>query len=1708
MNQFSIKNTLYQTTRLFAFVVLILFIFTSESKASHIIGGEMNYTCLGSDQYEITLTVYRDCFYADPLAVFDDPAAIGIFNSNGGLIDSLMLPLMNNDTLTPILSDSCLFVPGDVCVHTTTYRRVVSLPFTQGGYNFAYQRCCRNQTITNIVDPTNTGATFQAILTEEAILECNSGAEFRDWPPLFICVNEPISFDHSATDIDGDSLVYSLCTPLQGGDFINNQPQPPLPPPYDEVVWAAPYDVNNLLGGDALTIDSNTGLLTGTPNTIGQFVVGVCIEEYRDGELIATNRRDFQYNVGSCLAVNPIVGNPLAQCEDLTVDFINVSTNADDFLWMFGDPNHPDSTSTAFEPTYTYPDTGFYDITLIAEPSSACSDTLVQTIYLKESTLTPQFNYLVLDCVDSLIVAASNTSFDSFSEIGSYSWTLSDGQTSTEENPTFSITDLDELTLTLVASAVDGCSETFSETFDASILDNDAIVDTLTICPNASVSINNNPFTSANITYEWSPAATLNNPNSPNPVATPSETTIYEVAITDTLNNCTGGFRVMVQIQENGGQILTPDTTYCSEDFTIVSDSNAVISLNWSTEGNFQTVFDADTEITVSESGSNTYYLAAIDELGCSFLDSITVVGGTINLDLNTPDVACVGDQINIGFENTDLLDEIEFSWITDTNIADPTSQNTTIDLPVAGEQPYTLNVSNQFGCEEDIVTDLFVLTDTAPTGFDIVQDCEGFDLTFTNPHLNADFYQWDFGDGIGSGTGATASYTYGIPGTYLVTLSPIEGLPCELDDFQMEIQIPYQVANPAFDVEIVSCGDSATLTFIDATQALQGNVVGWLWDFGNGITSTDQNPTIDFPIDNVDGLNLMVTTDEGCTAQAQLPFDLSNYIINTDALQANQFRCSADPFGLYPDGNPSLTYQWEPVDAVNDPTLANPLSTATEATLYSVTITNFNGCQVEREVSFDREEDLLNADFEWNYTECVDLAALDFEAFSTYSGSDIVSYEWSYGSDSTATGTTFSTSLDMSEEVEVTLVVTAADGCTATNTQLVDFSILELDIPETMILCFGETTTLNTNGNVNYEYTWTPSTGLNNPNSPMPTINLIDTTTYVVSIFDPNTGCGTEQTVTFEVSEGLEDPEFTTQSIECQDGLTVEFIGGTIYGNSEIVAWDWVFSDGTTSNEQTVSISFDEAQSFNADLVVTTVDGCEFDLAQVVEYDVELIDIDFMTPTVQTCANEPVALNPNGNSSFLYQWSPATDLTNPNAMNPSASPSETTEYTVTITAFNGINNCEIIETVTVEVETVDLDFLPGTVVACEAQSVNLNDNAQGNLTYNWNPSNTLDDGTAINPLATITENTIYNVTITNLDGLGICEYTDSVAVVIADLPELNIDDSDPICEEEATLTALTNPTNDIIWSDNSDFSTILGTEIEQEVMTSQEATTYYVQAIGSNGCENIDSISVVNLGVDIDIINSEITCVGDTFILEAMNLDLLDELTYEWQPSSLVIEGQGTPMAAITPEANTVFSLNAVNQHGCEITENIEVEVQDLSVFINIEGEKDTIVEGESIQLYVEGLVENEDIIYQWAPEMFLNDPFSATPVATPDVTTNFIVGVQDENGCVGTATYEVVVIPSTCDQPYVFIPNSFSPNGDDINDVLFVNGQPIEEMRLSIFNRWGQKVFESFSKDQGWDGTFEGKQLPPDVFGYYLEVTCFNGEEYYKQGNITLLK
>jgi len=370
---------------------LVCSLFLTTGYAKHIVGGELFYNYQGAGNYQVTLKLYRDCTPNN--TPYDPTVWVFVYRSNGTLADSIPMAFPGATQL-PAIVNSCSSLPGGVCVEEAVYTANKNLPPVAGGYTLVFQRCCRNNTILNVQNPGSTGATYMIQIPDPGVVPINSSPHFNAFPPIFICANAQFSIDNSATDPDRDSLVYSLCDAYDGASTCcplidpagiapsgagcpSSCPYYAPPPPYAYVNYVSPYNGSNPMSASpAVSINPVTGMLTGTPNLIGQWVVAVCVSEYRHGRLLSVNKRDFQFNVTSCTpkAVTAVT-LPATYCSGDTAHFINNSLNATSYLWNFGDPISSSNSSALVTPTHVYADTGVFQVTLICNPGTPCADT-------------------------------------------------------------------------------------------------------------------------------------------------------------------------------------------------------------------------------------------------------------------------------------------------------------------------------------------------------------------------------------------------------------------------------------------------------------------------------------------------------------------------------------------------------------------------------------------------------------------------------------------------------------------------------------------------------------------------------------------------------------------------------------------------------------------------------------------------------------------------------------------------------------------------------------------------------------------------------------------------------------------------------------------------------------------------------------------------------------------------------------------------------------------------------------------------------------------------------------------------------------------------------------------------------------------------------------------------------------------------------------
>ncbi len=489
-----------------------------EARASHIVGGEIYYRCLGGSTYRIELSIYQDCLEGNDSAIAQDvPAYIGVYNLSNGA-----------GSTKPVSAAATMNVPANFqneCINNSplTCLRKVTFIFDEAlqpnvTHRIVYMRCCRNESIQNINSPGVTGATYFVDIPPIQDNFCNSSARFKNFPPQIICVNNPLIYDHSATDPDGDSLSYELCAALQGGLADINNPRPIqltslLPGP---VVYVAPYSAAKpMTGSPPLQINAKTGLMTGTPNITGRHVVTVCCHEWRNGVKINTVKRDFQFNVTNCsravVADIPQFSDEpntyIVKCDGYKVKFVNKSTGGFRYKWEFGVPG---ATSTEFEPEFTYPDTGVYIVKLTVNEGSTCPDTISREVKIFPY-FTTDFSISGLPCPNSPM-QFTDLSVTDYPPVTKWAWSFGDGSFSSEKDPSHPYPSGGDYKVKLVSANGKGCTDTaikdiFVEHFRPFAGNDTVIVRGEYVDFNAT----------GGIEYLWMPADALNSATIPNP---------------------------------------------------------------------------------------------------------------------------------------------------------------------------------------------------------------------------------------------------------------------------------------------------------------------------------------------------------------------------------------------------------------------------------------------------------------------------------------------------------------------------------------------------------------------------------------------------------------------------------------------------------------------------------------------------------------------------------------------------------------------------------------------------------------------------------------------------------------------------------------------------------------------------------------------------------------------------------------------------------------------------------------------------------------------------------------------------------------------------------------------------------------------------------------------------------------------------------------
>jgi len=744
--------------------------------------------------------------------------------------------------------------------------------------------------------------------------------------------------------------------------------------------------------------------------------------------------------------------------------------------------------------------------------------------------------------------------------------------------------------------------------------------------------------------------------------------------------------------------------------------------------------------------------------------------------------------------------------------------------------------------------------------------------------------------------------------------------------------------------------------------------------------------------------------------------------------------------------GTGPYTYSWAPSGGTN------ATATGLTAGTYTCTVTDSKGCSTLDTVKVTQPGAITGSITPTSAT-CGN--SNGSAVITATGGTGSLTYSWSPsgGTNAIASGLAAGS---------YTCTVTDANGCTHTiNTTISNAGGPTVTSTLTNPLCNGGTGSATANasgGSSPYTYSWSPSGGTN------ATASGLSAGTYICTVTDKN-GCTSTDTVTVVVPVAITGSVTGTTSASCgssNGSATISASGGT-----GALTYSWAPSGGTNSTANNLA-----AGTYTC--TVTDANGCTKTITAAIS--------NTGGPSVTSVSTNPLCNGGTGSATvtasggtgpYTYSWSPS------GGTNATATGLTAGTYTCTVTDASGcITNDTVVVTQPLAI-TGSAAITNATCGNSDGGATVTASGGTGALTYNWSPSGGA-SATASNLAAGS-----YTCTVTDANG---CSHQVIASVSNIGAPTVTSSDMNEQCFGGSTGSATVNATGGTgpytySWAPSG------GTNA---TATGLPVGTYTCTVTDSKGCITIDTVTV-NQPTDI---KSTITAVnamcGKPGSASVTASGGTGPYTYSWSPSG------GTNTTAANLTAGT-YSCTVTDANGCSNTQTTTI--------TGSSGPKATITSDTTIEVGDSAkIAATGGGTYLWIPATGLSCTNCPNPTATPSVTTQYCVLVTDTSGC-SDSLCTTVTIDYPCGT--IYVPTAFSPNGDRENDLECVYGGCVKVIDFVIYDRWGNKVFETNDPNNVcWDGKYKGTLMNTGVFVYYLQVEQSNGNKVTQKGNITLVR
>lgn len=528
------------------------------------------------------------------------------------------------------------------------------------------------------------------------------------------------------------------------------------------------------------------------------------------------------------------------------------------------------------------------------------------------------------------------------------------------------------------------------------------------------------------------------------------------------------------------------------------------------------------------------------------------------------------------------------------------------------------------------------------------------------------------------------------------------------------------------------------------------------------------------------------------------------------------------------------------------------------------------------------------------------------------------------------------------------------------------------------------------------------------------------------------------------------------------------QFTNSSIGGSGYL----WDFGDGNLSNDSTPLHFYSDTGTYVVSMILEDTSGCLLgDTAYLTIHVYDPADAEISPPDT-VCPGGTTQLWATGGQT--YQWIPGTGLSDSTIANPIATITGTIDYSVVISDSCGTDTA----TTTIVMATPSANAGPDRAI-CIGDSVALAGSSAAMVS--WTPPLGLSNPNISNPMASPPDTTTYTLTIT--DGAG-CTASDSMVVSVQFTPPMPVTTDTVTCTGQPVQIQVSGG-GDYAWTSSPDLSNL---SIPDPIATPVQTTTYYVTI--SNLCGSVlDSLEVLVPIVVADAWPNDTICPGDSIPIFASG-----GVSYSWTPAATVLDPFSDNTFAF-PTVATTYTVTATDIYGCSDDAQLQI---DMYPQPTVDAGEDVSLDfGGSTGLQATGVGD-----LMWSPNFAISCLTCPDPTVNPVSSTTYTVTLTDENGCTARDAVNVYM------EGTLYVPNTFTPNGDGINDVFFAQATEVDEFLIYVFNRWGELIWEGNSPNAFWNGTYKGTESPIDTYVWKVEMTELNGDRRNAIGHVNLVR